>query len=128
MSNLVMPESCKLEDLPEFQRFQSSNPGKRLDEVQTAIMFSRAIHWISIYEILWPNFESVSYYSVEVKTIVFNDPDRQNLPPGFYKQVAEILSMFWRMKLESLYPNGDWEVNIHRDPEITVDALIRKRQ
>lgn len=127
MSKILIPKYYQLTELPEFKRFQSANPGKELDQLQTAIMFGRAIHWLSFFDILWPNFEKINYYSVEVAYIVANDPDNQYLPKEFYNQIAGMLSMFWKIQLEDLYPNGDWNVEIHNDPEITVDAHIRNR-
>jgi hypothetical protein len=121
------PSFYKLSDVPEFQRFQQVNPGKNLDEKQTALMFGRAIHWLAFFEIILPDFEKNDYYSMEVKTIVCNDPDDPFLPMEFYKHIAEMLKMYWTIKLEALYPQGDWVVAIHGDPEITVDATIRKR-
>lgn len=118
---------CNLNNLPEFQRFQKANPGKILDERQTIIMFGRAIHWLAILDILWPNFEHRDYYSVEIAHIVENDPDNTIMPPSFYTQIAETLAMFWEIKLQDLYPNGNWIIDIGDDPEITVDVTIHSR-
>ena len=123
----LSPHHYRLSDLPEFQRFQEANPGKELREKQTALMYARAIHWLSICEILWPDFEKHDYYYVEVKYLAVNDPDEEKLPTEFYNQVAEILSMFWHIKLNAMYPNGEWEVEIHDDAEMTVDATIGRR-
>jgi hypothetical protein len=127
MTKYEIPKYYKLNDLPEYKRFQQANPGKDLDAIQAAIMFGRAIHWLSISDILWPDFGNVDYFSIEVMDIVYNDPDRPNLPIDFYNQIAELLAMFWKIKLTDLYPGGDWDVTIHNDPELTVDAFIRKR-
>jgi len=116
-----------LEDLPEFKRFQAANPGSRLDAEQAIIMFGRAIHWLSILEIIWPDFEAKDYFSVEVAYLVCNDPEDKDYPPAFYQQLANTVAMFWRIKLDALYPDGDWAVDVGSDPEITVEAIIRKR-
>ncbi len=126
-NSVVTPPLFKLKDLQEFKDFEKENFGKDLDEIQTIIMFGRAIHWLSILEILWPNFEQNDYYSVEVKNIIYNDPQKQLLPNEFYIQIAEMLYIFWMTKLERLYPEGKWEVKIHNDPEMTVDATIIQR-
>jgi hypothetical protein len=52
---------------------------------------------------------------------------KKNLPIEFYKQIVEILAMFWRIILEDLYPNGDWVVEIQDDTEMTVEAIINCR-
>lgn len=120
------PNLYELKSLPEFQRFQEANPDNKIDEIQTAIMFGRAIHWLAIIDILWPDFNILSYYSVEVKYLVYNDPDRALIPRAFYDQLAQVISEFWKIQLEDLFPKGDWSVNIRNDPEITVDAVIQR--
>ncbi len=127
MSKYLIQKLLNLSDIPEFQRLQANNPKNDIDEVQTAIMYGRAIHWISIYEILWPPFENTDYYGVEVAYIVHNDPDRDSLPDAFYQQISEILKTLWTIQLTDLYPNGDWIVEICDDPEMTVQATINKR-
>ena len=109
-----------LQDTSEFQEFQNANPGKNLDARQTVLMYSRAIHWMSMLEILWPNFEEQEDFSVEVAYIVVNDPDDDKLPSEFYEQVRQYIVMFWTIQLEDMYPNGGWEVEIWPDPELTV--------
>ena len=118
----------QLKDVPEFQRLQAGNPTQVIDELQSAIMYGRAIHWISFLDIIWPDFEKVDYFSVEVAYIVYNDPDRENIPPEFYKKIANDLAMFWKIQLTNLYPAGNWNVDIRDDPEITVEAYIKSRQ
>jgi hypothetical protein len=129
MPKYIIPKLYQLNELPEFKRFQQANPGKYLSEGNAAMMFGRAIHWLSIYEILWPDFENKNHYSIEVGYIVCNDPDTKTpgLPIEFYRQIAEILAMFWRIQLEDLYPNGDWSVEIQDDDEMTVEAMIKQR-
>jgi len=127
-SKYRISRTFKLEELPEFRRFQEANPGHKIDARQTALMYGRAIHWLSIFEVLWPDFEGRDYYRVEVAYIVVNDPDDKLLPPEFYSQIAQILATFWKIQLEDLYPAGDWSVTIQSDPEITVDAYIRRRE
>jgi len=127
MTKYAKPAYFRLKDLPEFQRFQQVNPGKTLDEKQAALMYGQAIHWLSFLDIIWPDFEGKDYYSIEVKYIVVNDPDRLKLPMDFYNQIAAMLTMFWRIRLSDLYPDGSWEVEISDDPEITVAATIHNR-
>jgi hypothetical protein len=127
MAKYEISRFINLADLPEFKRLQAVNPGHDIDEVQTIIMFGRAIHWLAMFDILWPPFESIDYYAVEVRYIVSNDPDRSILSDEFYRQVALILKPFWTIRLGDLYPGGDWTVQIHDDPEITVAATIEKR-
>ena len=127
MSKYHIPRLFKLEDVPEYRRFQDANPGKDIHELNSIIMFGRAIHWLAIVNILWPRFEILDYYSVEVKYIVYNDPDSSHLPIEFYEQIRLILDTFWKIQLEDLYPNGKWEVKLHNDPEMTIDATIYER-
>jgi hypothetical protein len=122
-----MLNKYQLSDLPEFKRFQSANPGKQLDEVQTAIMYGQAIHWLSILNIISPNFQRIDYYSVEVKYIIHNDPDHLILPKSFFEYVAEMIAKLWELQLKELYPNGKWKVKIWDDAEMTVDATISER-
>jgi hypothetical protein len=122
-----MSHAFKLEALPEYSRFQKANPNSQLDAKQTIMMFGRAIHWLSIFEIIWPNFEEKDYFSVEVAYLVYNDPDDKNFPDTLYDQIARVISTFWTIQLDDLYPNGDWIVSVGQDPEITVSASIRKR-
>ena len=54
-----------LEDVPEVQRFQDANfQGPPIDAMQTAIMYGRAIQWISVLDVIWPDFEIENYYVV----------------------------------------------------------------
>ena len=122
-----MPNTYQLSDLPEFKRFQAANPGKELDEIQTAIMYGQAIHWLSILAIISPNFYEIDYYSVEVKHIIQNDPDRLVLPKEFFEKTAETISMLWKLQLRALFPDGKWEVKVWNDAEITVDVTILQR-
>ena len=55
---LIFPKKYTLYDLPEFQEFQMANPQNEIDGMQTAIMYGRAIHWLSFLEVLWPPFET----------------------------------------------------------------------
>jgi hypothetical protein len=116
-----------LADVPEFQRFQAANPQNKIDALQTAIMYGRAIHWLSFLDIVYPNFKKEDFISIEVAYIVHNDPDSENLPASFYKEIAHAISALWELQLSTLYPNGDWKVEIWDDPEITVQAEVRRR-
>jgi hypothetical protein len=117
-----------LADVPEFQRFQAANPQNKIDSIQAAIMFGRAIHWLSFLDIIVPDFKKEDFARVEIAYIVHNDPDKEKLPPAFYKEMAHALSTLWELQLSNLYPNGDWKVEIRDDPEITVEAHVRKRK
>jgi len=117
----------KLSDVPEFQRFQSANPNNEIDSWQTAIMYGRAIHWLSFLDIIYPDFKKEDCVFVEVAYIVDNDPDREKIPPAFYKEIVHAISMLWELQLKNLYPNGDWTVEIFDDIEMTVQAHIKNR-
>lgn len=123
----TMPSLYKLKDLPEFKRFQAANPGKDLDALQSSLMFGKAIHWLSILEVLWPDFTKMNWYSVEVAYIVCNDPEYKTYPREFYDQIAQAIAFFWRLQLEELFPNGNWKVVIRDDDEITVEAAIEEK-
>ena len=58
--------SYRLSDIPEYKVFQAENPQNEIDAEQCAIMFGRAIHWLSFMELLWPPFETENYYMVFV--------------------------------------------------------------
>lgn len=117
----------KIEMLPDFIRMQKDNPKKALGEQQVAIMYGRAIHWLSILEILSPPFEEVDSYFVEVSYLVINDPDEKDLPVEFFRQLAQMVSFFWTLQLQNLYPNGEWVVEIFEEQDMLVQADIYKR-
>ncbi len=117
----------KLSDVPEFQKFQSANPNNEIDSWQTAIMYGRAIHWLSFLDIIYPDFKKEDCVFVEVAYIVHNDPDSEKIPPAFYKEIAHAIAMLWELQLKNLYPNGDWTVEIRDDAEMTVQAHIKSR-
>jgi hypothetical protein len=118
-----------LRDVPEFQRFQAANPQDlNIDPYGVMVVYGRAIHWMSILEILWPNFEKNDHLSVEVAYVVVNDPDDKKLPQDFFQYIAGMIAMFWKLQLSQEYPDGDWSVDIDDDPEITVWAEIRSRK
>ncbi len=122
-------ERFDLRDIPEFQRFQAANPqNPRIDARQTALMYGRAIHWISILDLLWPDMEKLDHFSIEVAYIVINDSDNSVLPHSFYEYVARMIAMFWELQLKQRYPNGDWKVEIDDDSEMTVYYKINSRQ
>jgi hypothetical protein len=122
-----IPRIFPLEQLPEFQRFQAANPTNQIDALQTAIMYGRAIHWLSIIEILWPKFEEKDFIYVEVAYIVANDPDNKKLARAFFDQIALTIAECWKMQLRTLYPDGKWAVNVWTDPEITVEFIKNER-
>lgn len=127
MKKLMTPKRFAINLLPEVVRTQEVNPGNKLDEVQIAIMYGRAIHWLSFLDILCPPFEDVDCYFVETKYLVRNDPDYNELPVEFYRQVAEMLSMFWTLRLSNLYPEGNWKVEISENEDMLVQANIYSR-
>jgi hypothetical protein len=127
MKRFETPKFFTLNMLPEFIRTQELSPNDDLDEVRIAIMYGRAIHWLSFLEILSPPFEEVDSYFVEVGYLVHNDPDRKQLPVEFYRQIAEMLSKFWTLQLSNLYPNGNWKVEIFESPDMLVQAEIYHR-
>ena len=125
------PKQCTLKNFPNakvLEQDTAANPGKHLDAKQTALMYGRAIHWLSFLDILWPNFEAEEWVNLEVADIVVNDPDEEALPPSFYQQMAHTIAMFWRIQLEALYPDGGWTVEIDDDPEITIEAHLPRRK
>jgi len=118
-----------LQDIPEFQRFKNANPqNSNIDSLQAILMYGRAIHWISILDIIWPDFEIMDYYIVEVAYIVINDPDEKDLPPNFFQDIAQMIAMFWKLQLENKYPSGNWSVDIDDDHELSVRAEIHSRK
>jgi len=91
-------------------------------------MYGRAIHWVSIFDVIWPDFEKLNYYTVEVAYIVVNDPDDKDLPSDFRQYIAQMIAMFWEMQLKQNYPAGNLSVTIGNDPEISVNAEIHSRE
>jgi hypothetical protein len=117
-----------IQDIPEFQRFKEANPqNPNIDSLQAVLMYGRAIHWISFFDVIWPDFELLDHYAVEVAYIVANDPDRNSLSPAFYLYIAQMIAMLWELQLGQKYPSGDWSVAIDDDPEITVWVKIHSR-
>ena len=120
------PNFFTLNDVPEYKRFMAANPKRVITPDQVATMYSTSIDWYAIFGIIWPDFKSIKYLSIEVKVLFINDPDKQGFPHEFYTQIANMIAMFWRIQLSDLFPDGLWKVNIWDDPEITVDAEIIK--
>lgn len=117
-----------IEDVPEFQRLRMANPqNPSLDALQAILMYGRAIHWMAILEILWPDFDKLDNYRIEVAYITANDPDDKKLAPSFYQHIANMIAMLWEIQLMQKYPTGDWSVSIDDDPEITLEVDIRSR-
>lgn len=127
MPNINIPK-FDIQDIPEFQRFKDANLGKKLDALNAIMMYGDAIHWISILDIIWPDFEKIDYKRIEVAYIITRDPDSDAVKPSFHKYVASMISMFWEMQLEKKYPKGDWEIIFSDDPEITLEVEIHKRE
>lgn len=121
-------QRLNLRDIPLFQRFEQANPeNPNIDAKQAIVMFGEAIHWASIFDLIWPDFEKLNYYGVDVGYIVINDPDEPYLPKSFYIYVAQMIAMFWELQLQQKYPAGDWKVSIDDEPEMTVRLVIRSR-
>ncbi len=90
-------------------------------------MYGKAIHWVSMFEFIWPDFEKSDYYGIDVAYIIPTDPERDALPKSFYVYVAQMIAMFWELQLQQKYPAGDWTVDIDDEPEMTVRLEIRSR-
>jgi hypothetical protein len=132
MSKINLPRVIQLEDIPEFQRFQASDPqGVQRDASQAAKRYLQAIHWIAFFEILWPPFEKIDYFEQDISYFAVNDPDWESLPSAFFQQIALMLKTFWTIQLADLYPYGDWTVEIDNsygwDGELYVTANTKRR-
>jgi len=128
MKKYRLPNYFQITDLPEYQRLLAANPGEKLKANQVAAMYSKAIDWFAIIGTIWPDFEKIDYYSIEVGYILGSDPEGETYPEELFKQIAETIAMFWKIQLEDLYPNGDWSVKVWDDPEVTVVAERSKTQ
>jgi hypothetical protein len=116
-----------LKDIPEFKRLQSCNPKEEITSVH--IIYCRAIHWLSIFKIIWPPFEKIDSYAVDVRHIVWNDPDYNDLPNTFFEQILIILKSFWTIQLSDLYPDGNWKIVVKsNEEELTISAIITTRK
>ena len=121
-------QKLDLRDIPLFQRLEQANPDNpNIDAISAANMFGQAIHWASIFEVIWPDFDNLDYYGIDVTYIARNDPDKDYLPESFYVHTAQMIAMFWELQLQQKYPAGDWTVDIDDEPEMTVRAEIRSR-
>ncbi len=129
MPKYIIPRIFTLEEVPELIRFQKYHhlPQDSQDEESMARAFCRVIHWLSIFQILWPSFDQEDFYLVEVKNLIHNDQDREIIPEAFYQQIALILKTFWTIQLTDLYPDGDWDVEIVTEGDLLVQAEIKKR-
>jgi hypothetical protein len=118
-----------LSDIPDFQRLQQANPqNPNLDALSAILMYGRAIHWASIFDIIWPDFEKLDHYQMDVAYIIQTEgAEEETLPESFYKYVAQMIAMFWELQLQQKYPNGDWIVEIDDEPELTIDFAIHSR-
>lgn len=126
MNTKKYPSIFKLSDVPEYQAFIKNNPDKCIDGLETAIVFGRAIHWMAFLEVLWPPFEEVDFYMVEVRYLVWNDPDNHELPEAFFIHMVETLRYFWTMQLNQILPNGDWEIETDQS-ELLIQVTIKNR-
>ena len=127
MPKHIIPRIFTLDEVPEYKRLQRNNPQKVIDAQQAAILCVRAIHWLSIFQILWPPFDQEDFYLVEVKNLIHNDQDREIIPEAFYQQIALIIKTFWTIQLTDLYPDGGWDVKMITEGDLLVQAEIRKR-
>ena len=128
MPKHIIPRIFTLDEVPEFKRFQEDRQLYVLvDEQSAAITYSRVIHWLSIFQLLWPPFDQEDFYLVEVKNLIHNDQDREIIPEAFYQQIALIIKTFWTIQLTDLYPDGDWDVKMITEGDLLVQAEIRKR-
>lgn len=119
-----------LSDIPQFQRFQQANPqNPNLDALSAILMYGRAIHWVSIFDIIWPDFEKLDHYQMDVGYIIqTDDAEEDSLPESFYQYIAQMITMFWELQLQQKYPNGDWTIDIDDEPEMTIAFRIRSRE
>jgi hypothetical protein len=126
MPKYTLPRKFTLKDIPEYKRFEEANPEKELSEKSSNGMYCHAIHWMSILQILWPDFEHRDHYEIDAAYLVPNDPDEDQLPEGWFSQMAKTIAMFWRIQLEDLYPNGKWEILIdEKRNEVYADIYNR---
>lgn len=128
MENIHYPHMFSLKDIPEFQRFVQNNPGKKIDEQDTAITYGLAINWMSILDILWPPFDKIDFYMVEVKYLVYNDPDNKDLPDAFFQHIQDVLRFFWTSQLQELYPDGGYIIESDHNCEYLIQVTIKKNQ
>jgi hypothetical protein len=128
MEIITKPNLFKLQDVPEFIRFQNANPHHIIDEKQAAIMYGKAIHWISFLDIIWPDFQKNDFYFLSISQIIANDFE-DLLPKSFYLQIGETLKILWELELEHMYPNGKWEITFYPEiPELPIDVNIISRE
>jgi hypothetical protein len=118
-----------IDDIPEYQKLKAANPqNPNLTSLQAIVMYGRAIHWVGIFDVIWPDFDKIErYFKIELGYIVINDPDDSILPPSFYEYLRNMIVMFWEMQLRTRYPHGDWSIAIDDDPEMTIELEIRSR-
>jgi hypothetical protein len=129
MKIVQKPNFFSLKSVPEFIRFQNANPQHKIDEKQVAIMYGKAIHWISFLDIIWPDFQNENYFYMELIYIVANDPEMSKLPKTFYLQIGETLKILWEIELIHMFPNGKWKINFYPDnPELPIDVEILSRE
>jgi hypothetical protein len=127
MATYNIPDLITFEQLPEFLELQKMNPSRKIEALPTAVNYGRAIHWLSFFKVLWPDFSKIDEYRVEVGYLVINDPGESLLPVEFYDQMVLIIETFWEIQLSDLYPNGDWKVTVWDDPERSVTVRIKNR-
>lgn len=128
MNKYRLPNHFHIADLPEYQRLMAANRGEIIKANQVAAMYSKAIDWFAIIGTIWPDFEKIDHCSIEVGYILGSDPENEKYPEELFIQIAETIAMFWKIQLENLYPNEDWSVIVHDDPEVTVVAEKSKKK
>lgn len=127
MRRYFIPMAFNLESIHQLNRFQAMNPKATFDEKHNAVMYGGMIQWMSIFEILWPPFDQIDFYMVDVSDIVCNDPDEELLPDVFYEQIRDVLKFLWTIQLTDLYPNGDWKIETFDSAEKLIRVKIKKR-
>jgi hypothetical protein len=127
MFDYDIPSLFSLTGLPEYKDFISANDRTYMNPAGIIMGFGRAIHWLSIFEVIWPDFENEDFMYLEIAYLFANDPYEEVYQESLYHHTANMIAMFWLMQLEKKYPEGIWYVSMGLDPEITLEAQIYSR-
>ena len=62
---------------------------------------------------------------IHISDIIFNDPDREQISLHLLNYLAEVLAEMWQHRVNSLFPNRKFKVEVYKneDPEVSVYTI-----
>ena len=126
---IIVPDRFHIEDLSLYtKKMQYFNSNKQIDEKLLASKYMRAINWISFFGLIWPDFSDGEWHYIDMVNLICQDPDYHELPHILSEYFAQMLGVFWRIRLEDLSEDGDYYLYVCDDDpyEVFIEAKIKK--